>query len=202
MALFTDADSDGDEDLFFSAGHVYGEIDRFPESGSTYRQRNLLVENLGGKVAAYADASGRSGPGLRIAEVHRGGAMADLDDDGDEDVVIAVLNGPAYILRNDGGNGNAWIRISLRGKRPLDPAGALVTVEAEGLRPQLDVAKRGNSFSSCSDVRFLFGLGSAKAASKVSVTWPSGATGEWRDLAAGGHWLLEEGVAGAKRLPK
>jgi hypothetical protein len=201
VSAFTDFDNDGDEDLFFSSGHVYADIDRFPETGTTYRQRNVLLENLGGEDPRFHDASGEAGPGLLVAEVHRGGAMADLDDDGDEDAVLTVLNGKAYILRNDGGSAAGWIRLTLRGKRPLDPAGALVKVEAAGLLPQWDVVKRGNSFLSGSDPRLLFGLGKAAKASRVTVTWPSGATDAFPDLDASAHWLLEEGGAAAKRLP-
>jgi hypothetical protein len=137
-----------------------------------------------------------------VQEVHRGGGQADLDDDGDPDLVVAVLNGKAYLVRNDGGNANAWIRISLKGGRPADPAGAVVKVEAAGLLPQWELAKRGDGFLSSSDPRILFGLGAAAKASKVTVTWPSGATGEWRDLDARAHWLLEEGVPDARRLPR
>ena len=201
-ALFTDADNDGDADLFYSAGHVYGEIDHFAESGTSYRQKNLLLQNTGGTSPQFSDVSGAAGPAFQVEEVHRGGGQADLDDDGDMDFVVAVLNGKAYILRNDGGNANGWIRLSLRGKGMLDPAGALVRVEADGLLPQTDAWTRGASFLSDSDPRMLFGLGSAKKAAKVAVTWPSGAKSEFRDLDARAHWLLEEGVPEAKRLPK
>lgn len=201
-AHFLDADNDGDHDLFYSAGHVYGEIDNFKESGTSYRQKNLLLEQVGGAAPRYVDASERAGPSFQVEEVHRGGGQADLDDDGDMDLVIAVLNGKAYIARNDGGNANAWIRLSLRGKGMLDPAGALVRVEAPGLLPQTDAWTRGDSFLSCSDPRMLFGLGKAGKASKVTVTWPSGAKQEFRDLDARAHWLLEEGAPAARRLER
>ncbi len=202
-AHFTDFDNDGDRDLFYAAGHVFGEIDNFAASGTTYRQRNLLLENLGGTSPVFADVGDEAGPGFRAEDVHRGGGQADLDDDGDMDFVVAVLNGKAYILRNDGGNANAWIRFTLRGdwkRSPRDPAGALVRVEAEGLLPQTDVLHHGDSFCSSSDPRLLFGLGSAAKASRVLVTWPSGAKSEYRDLDARAHWLLEEGVPEAKKL--
>jgi len=201
-AHFADYDNDGDRDLFYAAGHVYGEIDNFANTGTSYRQKNLLLENLGGTDPRFGNVSDEAGPGFQVQEVHRGSAAGDLDDDGDIDFVVTVLNGKAYVLRNDGGNAGAWIRLSLRGGKPLDPAGALVKVEADGMLPQWEVAKRGDSFICSSDPRFLFGLGKAAKASKVTVTWPSGATGVFTDLAAGAHWLLEEGVAGPKRLGK
>ena len=201
-ACWIDFDNDGDRDLFYANGHVYGEIDNFGASGTSYRQSNRVLENLGGRTPVFRDASERLGPGLAVKEVHRGGAQGDLDGDGDDDLVVCVLNGRAYILRNDGGDANAWIRISLRGKRCPDPAGALVKLEAAGLLPQWDAALRGESFLSSSDPRLLFGLGGAAKADRVTVTWPSGAVSEYRDLDARAHWLLEEGVAAAKRLPR
>jgi hypothetical protein len=196
---WTDYDNDGDKDLFIANGHVYGEIDHFAESGTSYRQRNNLLENLGGTDPLFREVRDLVGPGLQVAEVHRGGAWADLDEDGDEDQVVCVLNGKAYILRNDGGNANAWLKVSLKGRKPLDPAGAVVRVEAAGLLPQWDVTLRGDSFLSCSDRRLLFGMGKAAKADRVTVTWPSGAVSEFRDLATRAHWLLEEGVAEPRR---
>ena len=201
-ASWTDFDNDGDRDLFYANGHVYGEIDNFTSSGTSYKQSNKMLENTGGRTPVFRDASERLGAGLKVKEVHRGGAAADLDDDGDEDQVVCVLNGRAYILRNDGGDANAWIRLSLKGKRCPDPAGALVKVEAAGLLPQWDAALRGDSFLSSSDPRLLFGLGAAAKADRVTVTWPSGAVSEFRDLDARAHWLLEEGAAAAKRLAR
>ena len=201
-AHFLDFDGDGNRDLFYSSGHVYGEIDNFASTGTSYRQKNVLLRSTGGESPLFENVSDRAGPGLQVQEVHRGGGQADLDDDGDPDLVVAVLNGKAYLVRNDGGNANAWIRISLKGGRPADPAGAVVKVEAAGLLPQWELAKRGDGFLSSSDPRILLGLGAAAKASKVTVTWPSGATGEWRDLDARAHWLLEEGVPDARRLPR
>jgi hypothetical protein len=200
-AHFLDYDGDGDRDLFFTSGHVYGEIDHFSDTGTTYRQKNLLLENLGGRTPLFADASDRSGPAFQVQEVHRGSAAVDLDDDGDLDLVVTVLNGKAYVVRNDGGSAAGWIRFTLRGKAPVDPAGAVVEVEAEGLLPQWEAAKRGDSFVSCSDPRILFGLAAAKKASRVTVTWPSGAKSEFRDLEGRAHWLLQEGKPEAARLP-
>ncbi|MCI0588923.1 MAG: VCBS repeat-containing protein, partial [Planctomycetes bacterium] len=48
-AVFADLDLDGDEDLFIANGHIYPQADRAPKSGETFAQRNLLLENEGGK---------------------------------------------------------------------------------------------------------------------------------------------------------
>jgi len=199
-AVFTDYDNDGWADLFFANGHVYGEIDNFAATGTTNRQTCQLLRNSGGASPVFEDVSAAAG--LDRAEVHRGGTAVDLDDDGDEDLVVSALNGQAYILRNDGGNARPWIRFTLRGKAPRDPAGATVRVDAAGAPSRTRIVLRGHSFMASPDPRLLFGLAAAKRADLVTVRWPSGKTQEFRDLPAGTSWLLVEGEADAKRLPK
>jgi hypothetical protein len=199
-ACWQDFDLDGDADLFFANGHVYGEIDNFQASGSTYRQRNLFLRNAGGRDPTYADVTDGAGPGLAVADVYRGAAAGDLDDDGDLDIVVTALNGPARILRNDLAPGTRWLRISLQGtKRARDPAGAEVRVELPGGAAAGQCAQRGSSFCGSEDPRHLFGLGIHAAPSRVTVRWPGGATQEFPGLEAGAHWLLVEGEAKPRR---
>src|SRR5262249_56827976 len=68
-AAFLDADLDGKLDLFFANGHIFSDIDRFPALGETYRQKNQLLLNAGGR---FRDVSDRAGPALQIAAVGRG----------------------------------------------------------------------------------------------------------------------------------
>src|SRR4029453_14106583 len=46
--VFFDADLDGKLDLFFANGHIFSDIDQYPQLGETYRQKNQLLLNLGG----------------------------------------------------------------------------------------------------------------------------------------------------------
>ncbi len=63
-AAFLDADLDGKLDLFFANGHIFSDIDKFPQLGETYRQKNQLLLNLGTR---FRDVSERAGAGLQIA---------------------------------------------------------------------------------------------------------------------------------------
>ena len=63
-AAFFDADLDGKLDLFFANGHIFPDIDEFPQLGETYRQKNQLLLNLGTR---FRDVSERAGAGLQIA---------------------------------------------------------------------------------------------------------------------------------------
>ena len=197
-ASWTDFDNDGDRDLFYANGHVYGEIDNFASSGTSYRQSNRMLENLGGRSPVFRDATERLGAGLRVKEVHRGGAAADLDDDGDEDQVVCVLNGTAYILRNDGGNRNNWISVWLRGTKANGSGiGAVVTVQsAQGTQRQM--VRSGSSYCSQSDLALTFGLGRDTAAMVVEVEWPGGAKERVENVPAKSFVTITEGKGRTK----
>ncbi len=81
---FLDYDNDGWPDLFVANGHVYPLVDRF-DWNTSYEQRVLLFRNLRG--AKFAEVGRGGGDGLAVARSLRGSATADLDDDGDVDVV-------------------------------------------------------------------------------------------------------------------
>ena len=95
-AAFIDADLDRRLDLFFANGHIFSDIDRFPQLGETYRQKNQLFLNLGGR---FRDVSDRAGAGLQLAAVGRGLAVGDLDNDGDVDIIVNNMDGAADVAR-------------------------------------------------------------------------------------------------------
>jgi hypothetical protein len=130
-------------------------------------------------------------------------AAFDMDGDLDLDVVIAprVLyaeNGlpadhPAVIYRNDSRGGHA-IMISLVGTRSNRSAiGARVEVQCGGMRQARIVGSGGLNGAINPPLEQHFGLGSAKAAERVIVKWPSGIVESWENLAAGRRWTLSEG---------
>jgi hypothetical protein len=188
---FLDHDLDGDLDLYVANGHILDNADALhPGEGITYAQPDLLLENGGG--GKYRDASPGAGAWFRRALVGRGVAEADFDNDGDPDLLVTNVAGPAALLENRAGDGKAWIGIELRSPPGRGTwHGARVEVEAGG-RKQMREAGTGGSYLSAHDHRLRFGLGSAAGPVTVRVRWP-GLEGEraHEGLAPGRYHVLE-----------
>ena len=115
-----------------------------------------------------------SGAALQAKLVGRGAAYADIDNDGDLDVLVTANNGPARLFRNDGGNRNNAIRIKTIGSRSnRDGIGARVEVSVRGAR-RWQIVKTGSSYGSQSELPLTFGLGANTSVESVRVRWPSG----------------------------
>lgn len=170
--FFFDFDNDGLLDIFCANGHLDPEIERV-QPKVKFRQPPLLFRNAG--KGRFEEASSAAGPDFMKPMVARGAAYADYDRDGDLDLLITNNDGPAVLLRNDGGNRNAWIRVRLTGTRSNRSAiGAQVRVETAAGQ-QWRTVHSGSSYCSQSELPLLFGLGAGGTVKAVEVRWPSGA---------------------------
>ena len=107
-------------------------------------------------------------------------------------------NEPPSLLRNRVKPGNHWLEVTLTGTRSNRAAiGALVTVEFGGQK-QVQAVLSQSSFTSASDLRLHYGLGSATAA-KLVVHWPSGLTETFDAPKVDQAIQLTEGSAGGRR---
>ena len=162
---FFDYDNDGWVDLFVANGHVYPQL-------PSYRQPRLLHRN--NRDSTFTEVSAEFGTVLTENRASRGVAFGDIDNDGDVDLIIADLDGPPQLLRNDGGNANNSIMIKTVGvKSNRGGAGARVTVVAGDLT-QTDEVRSGDSYLSQSDMRLHFGLEKRTKVDSIQVRWPSG----------------------------
>jgi hypothetical protein len=170
--FFFDYDLDGRPDIFAANGHVQDDIERV-QKRITYRQAPHLFRNNGG--GKFIDAISSVGPHLARAVVARGAAYADIDNDGDLDVLMTTNNGPAYLFRNDGGNANNMLRVRTIGTAANhDGIGARVEVRLAGGRTHAQLVKTGSSYLSQSELPLTFGLGTAATVDGIRVIWPSG----------------------------
>ncbi len=170
---FLDFDNDGWLDLFIANGHVYPEVDK-QDWGTTWAERPQLFRNLDGKK--FEEVPPATGSGLADVISARGAAFGDLFNDGQIDVVINNIDSRPTLLRNVLKTGNHWLELKLVGgpKSPRDANGAKVFVRVGGVRQRGDVYS-GGSFSSSSDARIHFGLGTATKVDSIEIYWPSGA---------------------------
>ena len=176
---FFDYDNDGYGDLFAANGHVQDNIERLDRSTS-YPQRNLLFHNNG--EGTFADASLKSGDGMRLVKASRGTAFGDYDNDGDVDLFVLNANERSDLLRNDGGNRNNHLTVRTVGTvSNRDGIGARVRVVSGRLR-QVKEVRSGSSYLSQNDLRVHFGLGRRSTVDTLEIRWPSGVVQVLKDV--------------------
>jgi hypothetical protein len=197
-AFFFDFDLDGRLDIFAATGHVADDIGAV-QPKVTYAQKPHLFRGLGN--GRFEDVAPRSGAPLQKALVARGAAYLDYDLDGDLDLVVTTNNGPAYLLRNDGGNRNHALRVKTVGsKSNRDGIGARVTVTPAGGAQRSAYVKSGSSYCSQSELPVTFGLG-ASAKADVEVHWPSGRVDRVAGVAANTMVTVQEEKGAVATVP-
>ena len=123
--FFFDYDLDGLPDILAINGHVSDDIS-VVQPNVRYAQAPHLFRNLGKKK--FEEVTTKFGTALQKPVVGRGAAYADIDNDGDLDVVIMANNGSARLLRNENANQNDVLRVKTVGTRSnRDGIGAKVT---------------------------------------------------------------------------
>jgi enediyne biosynthesis protein E4 len=173
---WVDYDNDGWLDLFAANGAVTL-VAALRGTPYPFHQRNQLFHNTG---AGFREISTQAGPALQLAEVSRGAAFGDVDNDGDIDWLVSNNNGPVRLLLNETGARRHWLAVRLVGvKDNRDGLGARVAVLRKGQKPLWRRAHTDGSYLSASDSQVHFGLGSATDIEAVVVQWPGGESEIW-----------------------
>ncbi len=168
-----DFDHDGDEDLLLFNGHVYPEA-TLETMDSEYQQTPLLFAREGPRF----ELVGPEVAGSWLGETHRdrSAVFADLDGDGDIDVIVTELNGPVRVLENLA-SGGAWVNVRLVDDRP-----GVGNRHGLGSRIELSAGDRrltrwlfsGGGFQSSGAPSVHFALPEPVADATIEVTWPDG----------------------------
>lgn len=152
------------------------------------RERNLLFRNDGDGTftdVGWVNAADRVEDGRSLA-------VADLDRDGREDLVLRNFLMPAHLLRNVG-PARRWVQLDLIGVRSnRDAVGAKVRLRA-GDRWQTGVVSAGAGFRGSSSRIRHFGLGDRSVVDEIVIRWPSGYVTTLRDLPANLRYTVREG---------
>ena len=187
---FADLDNDTWLDLIFVSGQVYPQVDSLP-SGARYRQPKEVFMNLGN--GSFCDASQQAGAALKEPRVSRGVAVADLDNDGNVDVIVEDLDGPPMVLHNQGIPGRHWVSFELAGTKSNRLAiGARLKIVAGGIT-QTEEVRSGGGYLSQHDLRVHFGLGSATKIDSLEIRWPSGKVETLNNISADKFYAVLEG---------
>ena len=190
--LFFDADLDGRVDLLLANGHVEPTVQQV-QKGVTYAQPPSLFRNEGnGRFALLGERAGDLAKPL----VARGAAAADLDGDGDVDVILVENGGPARVYLNPTNAPARSVRLRLVGEggSNRDAVGARVTATI-GARTLSQQVSGGQSYLSASEKTLTFGLGDAPRIDALEIRWPDGKTQRLENVAGGARLTVREGEA-------
>ncbi|MBS1857001.1 MAG: CRTAC1 family protein [Acidobacteria bacterium] len=211
---FLDYDNDGWLDLYVTNGWVsagkdsyvpdifemitrpgvdFADVRNWPPMGgkslSGYEKKRLF-HNEGGHL--FRDEAARHGVDSNLDG--RGVAVADFDNDGRLDLLVANANGEQRFYHNTMPPGPHWVAFLLQGTRSNRQAvGAQLRLTA-GDTTWLRFVDGGNSFAGQSSARVHFGLGPRSKFDSVEVRWPSGLKEVFRGLAADKLHNIVEGT--------
>jgi enediyne biosynthesis protein E4 len=193
-AKFFDYDNDGWLDLYVTNGWVsagkesyvpdifqmimtpgidFADVRNWPPMGTkslSGYQKKRLFHNQGGQL--FRDEAARHG--VDSERDGRGVAIADFDNDGRLDMLVANANAEPILYRNTMPAGPHWVEFLLQGtKSNREAVGAQVRLTA-GKTTWLRFVDGGNSFAGQSSKRVHFGLAGNAAVERIEIRWPSG----------------------------
>jgi hypothetical protein len=192
---FIDFDNDG----WLDVAAVNGAIEAIKTRAGQvfpYDERKLLFRNR--RDGTFEDVTSRAGAVFGVSEVSRGAAFGDIDNDGDTDLVVSNINGPARLLINTIGSRKHWIGLRLVGRSGRDMLGARVEVVRKTGPILRRRARSDGSYASANDPRVLVGLDDSNAPQLVRVRWPNGVIAEWNAVPTDTWTTLKEGEGRAR----
>ncbi len=193
-----DYDNDGWLDLFIANGAV-NIIPAQRGQPSPFRMRNQLFHNVNGQ---FREVTSEAGPAFERAEIGRGAAFGDLDNDGDVDLVVTNNGGPVRLLLNQAqelGSANHWLSVRAEdGPKNRFGVGALVGVERAGKPTLWRRVRTDGSYLSAGDVRVHFGLGAQPTITAIVVQWQDGTRERWTDIKSDRLVTLTRGTTVSK----
>ena len=181
-ALF-DYDNDGDLDIFTANG----------TAEELVLQPPLLLENDG--EGKFSNTGKMRGDYFNSVRSGRGAAVLDFDNDGDLDILISHvdLEATPALLKNEGGNSNNWLGLTLLGKKGQASAIGTKVKLTSGKNQQVKINQWVTSYLSSNDPRLHFGLGKLDIVEKLEIRWPDGVIETYRNLEVNKYLTIVKG---------
>lgn len=193
-ALLADYDNDGWKDLYVTNGYhrdytnmdFIKYMDDFTKSKGRLKREDVmeLINNMpSSDVVNYAFKNDKGVAfskttqawGMNQIANSNGAAYADLDNDGDLDMIVNNINKPAFIYENkSNGHGRNYLQIELKGgKKNPQGIGAEITLVTDSQSQTKEQFTARGYLSSVTPI-IHFGLGTQTKINELTITWPSG----------------------------
>ncbi len=221
-ALLADYDNDGWKDLYITNGYYrdytnldfINYMDSYVKSKGRLQRQDVLEiikempsSNLSNYLFYNQEGLSFSDEtkafGLNQPANSNGAAYADLDNDGDLDLIVNNINRPAFIYRNESQKGDSnYLQIKLKGADlNSDGIGAKISIYENGKTQALEQSPMRGYLSSVSTI-LNFGLGSASEVDSLIIRWNSGKQQHIQNVKSNQVLVLEENNASLKRAVK
>ncbi|MDB5086959.1 MAG: Repeat protein, partial [Mucilaginibacter sp.] len=220
--LFADYDNDGWKDLFVTNGYTrdFTNMDFLKYMGDFLKDRRLMRKDIfnlvqqmpSSQVKSYffknngnltfTNASAQWG--ISQSSNSNGAAYADLDNDGDLDLVVNNINQPAFIYQNEADKqlSNHYLQLKLEGGgKNTQGIGAKVTIYVKNKLQYLEQMPSRGFQSSVSPILH-FGLGKDKQVDSLRIVWQQGKQQVIKNVKADQQLTLnEKNASGSYQLP-
>ncbi|HVU97052.1 MAG TPA: VCBS repeat-containing protein [Puia sp.] len=221
--LLADFDNDGNKDVFITNGYLrdytnkdflryWGDykirkaMDREPvklmdlvQAMPSSTLKKYIFRNNGDLTFTNMQAQW----GINQPAVSSGAIYADLDNDGDLDLVVNNINSEAFVYRNMSSErgGASWLGVQLKGKGGNTAAiGAKVYAYAGG-KVQYAEVNPARGYLSCVPAEAHFGFGTLKTADSLIVVWPDQQRQKMEGVALNRKLVLKEERVEAQAPP-
>lgn len=172
--MFADLDLDSRLDIVACNGHLEDDIQKVLES-QHYEQPPQVLWNCGVEAANEFMILPEENVGSDFTSrmVGRGAARADIDGDGDLDILLAACGGRPRLLRNDQNLEHHWLRVRLKGRDcNRDAIGATVRVKMKDGTLLTQTVMPTCSYQSQSELALTFGLSTHNEVESLAIRWP------------------------------
>lgn len=218
--LIADFDNDGLKDIYITNGYLRDVYDRdgnaimdsilklsdnyveHLEDGLKYLPSVKLVNYMFKNESNLKFKKTMKEWGLDQTSFSNGAAYADLDNDGDLDLVVNNINEPAFLYKNNEDGNSNFLKIKCKGpKGNTFGIGTKITIHTKDSLQYVEM-RTNRSYLSSSEPIAHFGLASLELIDKVKIEWPDGKVNEYKNIKCNQLFVVDYSDAKSPSEPK